>query len=519
MEYYLELQTSIQWKNEWFHCLRNELKSLPVRWQDSRIASYHLTAAFMDDMRDIDAACNMIDSFNMPGSAAIDKIEVFTAFNGNEHIICLSACQPFDQLVSSIHSIRDKLACSGASIFSPFRFHITIGKINASAVTLDELKKCVDKVHIPPFEVQFVKMRLVRRKGHVALLQKELEQENIFSYESVRMRCEMFHDSILRHEPLAYVLKNRKVRFINPLGRFDYATFGNFYFNSQGVMMLITKHRDYTLYHRRDELGDCLWSTVPVIYAGIETGFRDDTGREIYTCDIVSDNEYFASMVRYLPWEKEPSLQGDNCDMMLSECHRLHVEGTLFSYMKEDMFDSFDVRDVCWSYSQFCQGGMSREEVFQRARMAFDKPHFIEPIAIRRRSPNMYLDIRDEMTGNYKLAALTGIEEYDGGIDIGATIFANNIPEDYDEPIDSIEIDTEGSLLDNLKEALSCFFVRAHEHPDTKYILCDFANGPFINVEIYKKKDIARHFLPLHEYEIGNVVVPAWIWLDVMQMY
>ena len=34
-------------------------------------------------------------------------------------------------------------------------------------------------------------------------------------------------------------------------------------------------------------MSDTLYSTVPVIFAGFETGFKDDAGRDIYTGDIV----------------------------------------------------------------------------------------------------------------------------------------------------------------------------------------------------------------------------------------
>ena len=60
------------------------------------------------------------------------------------------------------------------------------------------------------------------------------------------------------------VLENHRVRFLNQEGRFDYAYFGDFFFRSMGVMMLITKESEYTHYHTSDCLGDTLWSTVPV---------------------------------------------------------------------------------------------------------------------------------------------------------------------------------------------------------------------------------------------------------------
>ena len=53
-------------------------------------------------------------------------------------------------------------------------------------------------------------------------------------------------------------------------------------------MMLITKDSDYTPYHKNDQLAHTLWSTVPVIFAGVDTGIKDDLWRDIYTGDVVS---------------------------------------------------------------------------------------------------------------------------------------------------------------------------------------------------------------------------------------
>ncbi|MBQ6561910.1 MAG: hypothetical protein IJL84_06145, partial [Paludibacteraceae bacterium] len=205
-------------------------------------------------------------------------------------------------------------------------------------------------------------------------------EHNKFSLEGIFDLCQQYRNDIYERKDLKHVLNRRKVRFINPEGKFDYAYFGDFYFKSMERMMLVTKNRAYTRYHQCDQMGNSLWSTVPVIFAGVQTGYRDDTGREIYTGDIASVNEEdgkheFTSVVRYLPFASEPSLICDNFDVMFSMCkHGIHVVGTAYSEMNREMFDFFDSHFVFWPTSQFYMNGMSTEEVIKRAATAKNAP-------------------------------------------------------------------------------------------------------------------------------------------------
>ena len=198
-------------------------------------------------------------------------------------------------------------------------------------------------------------------------------EHNKFSLEGIFDLCQQYRNDIYERKDLKHVLNRRKVRFINPEGKFDYAYFGDFYFKSMERMMLVTKNRAYTRYHQCDQMGNSLWSTVPVIFAGVQTGYRDDTGREIYTGDIASvkgeNGELgFTSVVRYLSYVEEPSLICDNFDMMFSMCkHGIHVVGTAYSEMNREMFDFFDSHFVFWPTSQFYIGGMTTEEIVEKA--------------------------------------------------------------------------------------------------------------------------------------------------------
>ena len=70
-----------------------------------------------------------------------------------------------------------------------------------------------------------------------------------FSFCGILDMCSLHYRDIMERKDVKKFLLNRKVRFINPWGEFDYAYFGDFYFKGN-VMMLITKDSDYTPYHK-----------------------------------------------------------------------------------------------------------------------------------------------------------------------------------------------------------------------------------------------------------------------------
>ena len=137
-----------------------------------------------------------------------------------------------------------------------------------------------------------------------------------FSFDGIYDLCRRHYEDIILRKPLKHVLNNRRVRFVNPKGRFDYCYFGDFYFGSNNVMMLITNDSSYVCYHRPDQLSNTLWSTIPVIFAGVETGVRDDAGNMIFTYDYC-DFGMYRLMVQYISFE-EPCLLADNHMVPLS---------------------------------------------------------------------------------------------------------------------------------------------------------------------------------------------------------
>ena len=101
-----------------------------------------------------------------------------------------------------------------------------------------------------------------------------------YSFRGIQDLCRKYHRQIVASPDknnLKSVLDGRRVRFINPLGEFDYAYFGEFTFDG----------------------------------------------------DVVSYKGY-TSFVRYFSDSLVPSLAGDNCDVQFERNGDMHKEGTVF---------------------------------------------------------------------------------------------------------------------------------------------------------------------------------------------
>ena len=81
-----------------------------------------------------------------------------------------------------------------------------------------------------------------------------MELNERLNYESLLELCREYKEDIKARKKLPGVLGNRKVRYIDQEGHFGYTQFGDFYFTSMGVMMLITTDNDLTWYHMPDEM-------------------------------------------------------------------------------------------------------------------------------------------------------------------------------------------------------------------------------------------------------------------------
>ena len=346
--------------------------------------------------------------------------------------------------------------------------------------------------------------------------------EQDFSYRGISQLCSCHleeiiekhsrpHDSDTSFDDFYRLLEYREVRFIDPLGRFQYTKFGHFYFDKKGVMMLITDNWDYTRFHRPGKLSHTLWSTVPVIFAGIETRIIDDCNQPIFTGDIVTDVEnHTISYVRYFH-PTIPGLAGDNCESQYRPGLIWHKEGTVFSGISHILYKQFDEYAIRWPMSQYYPSGMTREEVKERANLAWSNPVFCDSFKTIRHQRRGYGDSVDEVLNDGCVFAYFRASEsfIDADGLLVYEIFCDNYPEGYRGKSYGIKIPRKYYYLEKMKPRIDAFLLHAHKHPKTTFVLCDFTRKLHISDHLLDKW--ALLFREWFAYNIPNVILPAWI--------
>ena len=86
----------------------------------------------------------------------------------------------------------------------------------------------------------------------------------------------------------------KKIRFINSENKFDYAKYGDYFFNNKRLYV-ITDRIGYTKYNIKKSINDLFYKNIideskfviEVKYAGFNIGRKDDFGENIYFGDIL----------------------------------------------------------------------------------------------------------------------------------------------------------------------------------------------------------------------------------------
>lgn len=344
---------------------------------------------------------------------------------------------------------------------------------------------------------------------------------NKYSFRGIQDLCRVHHRELymsMDRDKLKAVLENRRVRFVSPLGYFDYVYFGEFTFDGD-VMILWTKKMEYTRFHKPLHTFT-LWSQVPVFFAGVDTRYKDDQNQEIFTGDVVSCKGY-TSFVRYFGESTVPGLAGDNCEILFDKNGSMHKEGTVFSGISPSLFKEYHIESLYWPRGQFVPSGMNRDKVIERAVQAKIQPTFVDDFQPQRRGRQLiYQDISEVLREGDVLCYFVAELYKEEGV-IKRRIYADNIPEDYkgedylveltinEQIYDSIHYSFQDFLNDSIKYAFHNLLQYAHNNPEKTFVLCDFKNAGTIS--IYEEQKTALLFWEWYEYKIPNVILPFWI--------
>lgn len=153
------------------------------------------------------------------------------------------------------------------------------------------------------------------------------------NYQSIRAACASYEDDIKAGKKVDDVLGGRRVRYVDQDGHFGYARFGEFYFD-WGAMMLYPKDLEYAVRHGAGVSDDPSRGAVPVMYAGVESDYKDDGGRTVFTGDIVTvvrnGVEHGPRMLRWCPYHAFPTLMDADDEAYIRPGDQVRVEGNVF---------------------------------------------------------------------------------------------------------------------------------------------------------------------------------------------
>jgi len=177
MKSYLELNIPLSSDSVWYRNLLYSCRNIPVRWQKG---SWHVTIAFLDETPDPTEAARIITEA-LSGVKAwdfvFDTIDVFTTGSGKGHVINLTASAAPEEFMKFVTKVRGALSEGGCTIQSGFRLHITLGRVNASDISLGNVRKAVGSASAPLLRMTPVKMDLLSFPGHGLIRKWTLPRE------------------------------------------------------------------------------------------------------------------------------------------------------------------------------------------------------------------------------------------------------------------------------------------------------------------------------------------------------
>lgn len=155
---YLELKVPLRWSAEWFENLRNAMaeEKIPVKWQGG---SYHITAVFANNISEREKVQELLDAFERilskqtPLSLTLDKVDAFVTQSNEEIIVNITSKSPSKELVALMDKLRTEAKNVVGDIVSEFRLHITLGRIDSSKASIEQVRRITDSITVPSFDL------------------------------------------------------------------------------------------------------------------------------------------------------------------------------------------------------------------------------------------------------------------------------------------------------------------------------------------------------------------------------
>ena len=152
-ENYFAIEVPLRRNAKWLGRLHDILRDANVKWQNGH---YHITMSFICGHIDYCSAYvvmvqRKLENFSVQ-HLTFDKLGAFTARSG-EHIVYLTVSNPDTNFINLVNMIRGEVNKYDVKQ-ADFRLHVTLGRIDGSSISLEELQKRIEEVELPRFTLR-----------------------------------------------------------------------------------------------------------------------------------------------------------------------------------------------------------------------------------------------------------------------------------------------------------------------------------------------------------------------------
>ncbi len=167
MSSYIEVGVPLKQDAEWFRDLRVKMseRGIDVKWQNSH---YHITLAFIYKFADgYSRHAPLFQSvvYRAAPSLTFDKVEAFTTKSGH-HVIYLTSTSPSEKFTEMVECVRETVDRLGCEYAPEFKLHVTLGRVDAKQISLNDLKQAIREVCVPSFTLRLFNARYLEYQTH-----------------------------------------------------------------------------------------------------------------------------------------------------------------------------------------------------------------------------------------------------------------------------------------------------------------------------------------------------------------
>lgn len=152
---YIEIEVPISSGSSWMDELHSELRRFDVKWQNG---FYHITMAFMHNSTDEErkTITDIVDDVIASQNAfpmTFGELDAFTTRGKRTHVIYLRPTESNTAFNKMVNTLRSRISEVTTEMEPDFQLHVTLGRVDATNVTLQNLKKAIEYVDAPEDDI------------------------------------------------------------------------------------------------------------------------------------------------------------------------------------------------------------------------------------------------------------------------------------------------------------------------------------------------------------------------------